>query len=425
MRLVTPLVILVALLMTVGLVQAQELTWLTHPVFVTITEDGAMLREYAELTGVTVTPATYAVDVMIEKAVMELATGSGVYDLISLSNNMWRTDLGSHVLTDLGTRIHEIPDFDDFAPGLVNAFRDEQGKLVGLPLRSGLSVLHYRADLLEELGLMPPRTIDEFIDAAQRLTQDVDGDGNIDIYGYAFMGRQGSQLVDEFETWLYAFGGSIYNEDGTKSALNSEAAIRATQLLVDLVHKYKVTPPGVLSYTSSDVQTGIQEGRIAMATLWWNYYPQFNDPSVSNVAGKVRIGYLPQDPEHGLGYGQVGAWSVFIPRNSRNVDAAWEFVKYISSTENQIRMMLNGNGPTRLSVLDSEEFVEAYGKEGAQIIKDIYARAVMPPPSPVFTETREIIAEYVSAALAQRLTPEQAMREAAQEIDALLQRRAR
>src|SRR5690606_34770914 len=112
------------------------------------------------------------------------------------------------------------------------------------------------------------------------------------VYGYAFMGKEGSQLIDDFESWLYPHGGAFF--DGDKVVVNNEAGVEAAALLTDLLNTYKVVPAGTLSYTSSEVKTAMQEGLAAMTTLWWQYNIDWNKPELSKIAGNARMAKLPQ-----------------------------------------------------------------------------------------------------------------------------------
>jgi multiple sugar transport system substrate-binding protein len=165
----------------------------------------------------------------------------------------------------------------------------------------------------------------------------------------------------------------------------------------------------------------MQEGLAAMTTLWWQYNIDWNKPELSKIAGNARMAKLPQKPDKGLGYGHMGCWAVFIDKNCKEVDAAWEFIKFISSAEAQKYMVARGNGPTRLSSFQSEEFINAVGPEAAQIIADVYAVGKMPSPSPIFPEARETVARELHQAFTGAKTPKQAMDDAASAIQKLIQ----
>lgn len=62
------------------------------------------------------------------------------------------------------------------------------GKQYGLVHAAGTSLLIYRKDMADKLGLMPPKTWADLLAHAKALTQDTNGDGKIDIYGITLPG---------------------------------------------------------------------------------------------------------------------------------------------------------------------------------------------------------------------------------------------
>src|SRR5690606_38531226 len=84
-----------------------------------------------------------------------------------------------------------------------------------------------------ELPALPDRswTIEEFMDAAGRLTMDRDGDGTTDAYAVSFAARDTENML----AWLFRYGARLMNDEGTEFVLNSEEGVRALQLVVDLI----------------------------------------------------------------------------------------------------------------------------------------------------------------------------------------------
>ncbi len=406
-----------------------EITWLLHPVLWTVTGEGDLAAKFQkDHPNVKITPAPYSVDVVREKAMIEISSGSGEFDIISLANNIYRTDLGGNAFVDLKNKFKEIPDFDDFSKGFVEMFKADDGVYGALPMRSGLASTLFRKDLITKLGLPSPQTkpypIPTFIQNAQKMTMDTNGDGVLDVYGFSFKGKEGSQMVDDLETWLYAFGARIVDDKTRKATINTPAAIEAVQFLIDIVHKYKVAPPGTFSYTSTEEATLIKEGKSAQAAHWWNYAAQYNNPKDSKVAGSIELGYVAEKVGAGLGYGHGGGWGLFLNKKSKKNAMAWEWMKFVTNKENQVYELIKGNGPTRISVFATPEFAQAAaGSTGAKIVADYYAAIKIPPPFPEWVQVREIAAKHYSLALNNAKPAKQAMDDAAKEIDALTQKK--
>jgi multiple sugar transport system substrate-binding protein len=62
------------------------------------------------------------------------------------------------------------------------------GKQFGLVHAFGTSMMLYRKDIADKLGVTHPQSWSEVVNAARRLTQDTDGDGKTDVYGVSLPG---------------------------------------------------------------------------------------------------------------------------------------------------------------------------------------------------------------------------------------------
>ncbi|HDM70188.1 MAG: ABC transporter substrate-binding protein, partial [Thermotogae bacterium] len=108
-------------------------------------------------------------------------------------------------------------------------------KIYAMPFNKSTYLLYVNTDLLDLEGLEIPKTMDELLETAKTLTQDLDGDGNVDQYGFGIRPN-----VDTFQIFLRFNGGRIYDEEKKEVTINSPQAKEALQFMVDLVHKYKV-----------------------------------------------------------------------------------------------------------------------------------------------------------------------------------------
>ncbi|MEU4232946.1 extracellular solute-binding protein [Nonomuraea sp. NPDC026600] len=120
---------------------------------------------------------------------------------------------------------------------LIDAFVESgtyNGKMYGFPDLSSARAMFYNKDLFRRAGISaPPKTWDEFVSDAQKIT--ALGDGTI---GYAEpLGPEEAQA--EFSIWAFNNGGA-WKTDGTWS-INSSKNIETLQFLKDLSTKYKVT----------------------------------------------------------------------------------------------------------------------------------------------------------------------------------------
>jgi len=127
----------------------------------------------------------------------------------------------------------------------------------------GTYPLGFNMQLLEEYNLEDPRelykrgewTWDKFIEYCQTLTQDTDGDGQIDQYGYC--GYENETL----EQLMMSNGASIAT--GTTETLSSAATGEALQMMYDMYNTYNIAYPYDFDGTPSDsMRIQYREGNI-------------------------------------------------------------------------------------------------------------------------------------------------------------------
>lgn len=122
--------------------------------------------------------------------------------------------------------------------------------------------------LFREVGLdRPPKTMSELIEYGQKLTRDLDGDGTIDQWGFVWNYKEPFWYVPFFG----GYGGEVFNENA-EPQLDSQAAIDAFQLIIDMRNKYKIIPEEC-DYDIADNK--FKQGRAAMLVNgdWsWNDY---------------------------------------------------------------------------------------------------------------------------------------------------------
>ena len=101
------------------------------------------------------------------------------------------------------------------------------GSLFALPETQNFQMMFYRKDILNELGVEVPKTWDDMKVVISELSKN-----------QMSVGMLPSELT--FTSLLYQYGGELYNEDGTASALNSEEAINAFKAYCEFYTDYKL-----------------------------------------------------------------------------------------------------------------------------------------------------------------------------------------
>ena len=156
-----------------------------------------------------------------------------------------------------------------------------------------------------------------------------------------------------FVPYIWSNGGDLLSEDGKTCLLDQPEAIEALQLYDDLTNKYKVTPEGVTTYSWSESQDAFLTGKVSMTVLgnsqlytFLTEYPDF-DFGVCLIPKK--------DGKEHSSFG--GGDLIAIMEQSKNKDAAWDFVEYALSEDVQVELFAkNGLLPARTDLFDNKYF---------------------------------------------------------------------
>ena len=160
-------------------------------------------------------------------------------------------------------------------------------------------------------------------------------------------------------SFVYSNGGKIVEADSrgvaTSFAIDQEPAVEGLQLLQDLIYKHKIAPPpsGTIAW-STDLGPVEIFGTNKVGMLVGN--PSQVAAFQKITAFEWNVAPLPVGKGGKRGTGGGGtAWS--IAQGTKNVDAAWAFLKFITSAQAQHDEVAAGaTTPSRKAVVTSKEF---------------------------------------------------------------------
>ena len=109
---------------------------------------------------------------------------------------------------------------EDFLPASIEAVTVD-GQIMALPFELELLGLYYNEDMLKQANVEVPRTWDELLDAARKLTTD-------EVAGLILPPTKEPYFNFIWYPFLWQLGGNVLNEEGTESTFNSPEAARAS-----------------------------------------------------------------------------------------------------------------------------------------------------------------------------------------------------
>jgi multiple sugar transport system substrate-binding protein len=296
-----------------------------------------------------------------------------------------------------------------YFPGLIeNCTWD--GKIVAWPWMVDGGFMFYRKDLLDKYSLEAPTSWDELISSAQQV---VEGEGNPDLAGFLWQGKQAEVLVCNWVEFLGSAGGSTL--DGTTVTINNEAGAKALQLMHDLIYDAKITPESVLTYDEEPSRIPFTSGDAVFLRNWSYTYGLAQDAAESSVVDKVAYAPLPHF-EEGKSTSCLGGYQYGINASSKNPEAAYKLVQFLSSEEIQLKSSLSpgSSSPTRIAVYDAPELKE--GNPFMASLKDIFTGSTPRPIHPAYPQMSLAMQSGLSSALANQMEVQEALDSIAQQL---------
>ncbi|MGP1385398.1 MAG: ABC transporter substrate-binding protein [Thainema sp.] len=335
--------------------------------------------------------------------------GDSPYDLVYMDIVWVPKFAAAGWLQDLSDQVSP-EELDDFLEGDVNGGRYEGG-LYRMPFRSDAGMLYYREDLLTQAGLEPPETAQELVEVSKQLQESVDAD-----WGYVWQGRQYEGLSAMFVEVLEGFGGYWVDPDTREVGLDQQAAIDAIAFLKNTIDE-GVSPPGVTTYQEEEARRLFQSGE-SIFMRNWPYVWQLANSDDSPVQGKIAI----KPMIHAQGFDSAacqGGWGIGISRTTPHPEEAWRAIEFFTSPEIQKQFILNnGYVPSRRSLFTDPDVVAQY--EFMPDLLEVVQNSVLRPPIAQYAQVSDILQRYLSAALTERMSPEDAMNAAARETRQVL-----
>lgn len=259
------------------------------------------------------------------------------------------------------------------------------GHIVGLPQKSCTHQLRFNKQLFAEAGLPTPAELywkdkekgwnwNAFIEMGQKLTKDLDGDGQPDQYFYA--GQGGTNILG----LIRASGGDVFDPEVTKCTLTEPAAKEAIQFMADLVLKYKVQPPPELR--ADELGINFNTGKIAIAGAT-------TCDSVRDLRKGQELPFAWDFVVLPAGSAGFRTWGdtdqMVLTTTSAHPDIAFKWMAYRSSKEAWEESYEKGvvlafsDGPTRWSIFESKAFTEPLAAIDINMIKEGYKYTIPNP----------------------------------------------
>jgi len=358
--------------------------------------------DFTELTGATVNVTIVPFSDLYQKILTDAATGTNAFDAWVFAPQ-WMVDfIVPGYVEDLTDRVANDPaiEWDDVAPFFRDFSATYQGRIYTIPLDGDFHMVYYRTDLLEEAGLEPPKTWDDYLEIAAFFHgKDLNGDGDPD-YGSCISKARAQQsywwITSIAAPFIQSQGtsqGTFFDTETMEPLVNNAAFSRALDIYLETG---QYGPPDELNLNVGDTRSLFTAGRCALSMDWGDIGTLAIDPETSIVMDKTGAVITPGstqvldwetgelvdcdettcpyaiDGVNHAPFASFGGWSGGINAGAEDTvkDAAYAFFSYMSQPAQSnvdVTIGKTGYNPYRTSqFLNRQAWVEAgMSPEGA------------------------------------------------------------
>ena len=379
-----------------------------------------MLSQFTDLTGIKVEMDTPGFPVYNQRADLELSTGSGAFDVMTMTfifsgkwiGAGWATSLNEFITRDQAVAA------DDFLPGAMAPMKGGND-VFALPFVAESTLMVYRKDVFDRAGLKPPETFDELMANAPTLQS-----GDIK----AFMGRGQNGWHWIWPNVLQAYGGTFFADPPKDMTplLASPESIKSADVLGTLTRDFSVT--GAANFTEQEAANAMMEGKAAVyfdALAWVGLAA---DPK-SKVKDQVAFTLPPGGPAGR--FPQLATHGIQIPAAAKQKEVSWEFLKWATSKDVMARIAEATTYPavTRASVLSDPRYKQKYNWAGAdigalhgEVLKLAGSGYMAYRTVPEFPPIGDRVSIALSEIATGQKSAEQAMRDCQKDVEGILEK---
>jgi len=260
--------------------------------------------------------------------------------------------VGSNVPVDYALRgasvdITQFPDYKEvlshYSPSSYEQYRLDD-HIYGVPETQTFTVMFYRKDVLDELGLAVPNTWKEFIEILPTIQGNNLSVGIPTAAGSSSAGSAATSTMSNmpdlnmYFSLLFQYGGDMYNEAGNKTTVDTEEAIKAFDDYVKYFNDYGLPTiyDFVSRFRSGEMPIGIQ-AYSAYNTL------MVSAPEIRGLWDFTLIPGTEKVDENGNTYIDrsdfiAGAATMMIETDNESLkQKSWEFMKWWATPDVQVR----------------------------------------------------------------------------------------
>lgn len=302
-------------------------------------------------------------------------------------------------------------------PYAVGQVTTRDGRLVAMPTDIAPGTMFYRRDVLQAAGvdIGSVRTWDDLLALGRKVTRDLNGDGIKDVFLVGNAGTVAQAL----------YRGNIPEGEGVYFDARGRPVVTSARFVKAFDIARRIRQEGLdarISAWSNEWFEAFRRGTVAIEISGAWLGGHLADYIAPDTAGKWGAADLPEGV-----YVSWGGSFYGIPEQSKNKEAAWTFIKFLTTRpESQLTAFRAINAfPALMSVWNDPMFDEPIPFLGGQRARRMWAQTASRIRVTVVDPGDAVAEEVIGAALTQVLDEGRDVQSALAEARQLIERRLR
>jgi len=297
-----------------------------------------------------------------EKATSAFVAGTGQYDIIVAAHQWTGGWAEAGYLEPLDKFIKADKEYDqsiyvEKAYAINSTWKGEQ---IGLPFNMEGRLMFYRKDIFKKEGLKVPTTLAEWTKVVQYFEKNK-AKYPKGFYGATYMYGAEQGAAYPFEQYWGMFDwkkGKTENgfwDENFQNIMDEKLLAKSFKFWADIK---KSMPPGIETYNLPEAYQAFVDGSTAMTEVWpLVLYGMLLDPANEEVRKNTGVADI------GIGMPMSGGWAICMVSTCKNKEAAWEYIKYMTSAENDLYFFREfGKGPSVKATYGDPSLKDKYGE---------------------------------------------------------------
>jgi len=268
-------------------------------------------------------------------------------------------------LADLAPHIDEEMRQDILEVAWASVTRSD-GAVCGIPFLMESFIVLYNKAIFQKNGITPPTvdhpwTWDDLQIIAQKLTQDIDGDGAVDQWGVAMGLRSAANIIMNHSI---SFGGSFFTKENHQYIVRvGESERQLLNIIMKMLYQDKSMAPSSIGKSGAGMIPEFLGGKYAMLVGIGSWARQ---QLAENAPAGFEWGIIPPLKAQSQQIG-INTQTLSIPAKSNRKPEAMAFIKFMLNQSNMAQLAASDwMIPTRKSCLETAPFCTS--ADGWQIV---------------------------------------------------------